>query len=169
MKSRPSWYVTANTYFQKLLKANINPVSFIGRNNHNPYSNIPPCKDSTAELEVEEDPAKYCLQCNQLNAYCHRVVYQDFIKKKLFSKYMNRITKPTYDEVKAEMRIAYNQKREVEYHKEFGFIDNENVELPLCLIGYSFDLVNLSNKLQKLQRSILKPEKVYASVSQLNA
>ena len=56
---------------------------------------------------------------------------------------MNRITKPLYDKIKAEMKVAHNEKRRVEFHKECGFYDKEDVELLLCLIGFLFELVTL--------------------------
>ena len=52
LAERPDWYVVANKCFEHTLKLNINPVSFVGRKNHNPYSNIPKCADKTVELEV---------------------------------------------------------------------------------------------------------------------
>ena len=124
-------------------------MSFIGQTNYNPYSHIPSCAQETTELEVEEDPSKYCQECKQLNSYCHKIVYHDLIKKTLFRRYMNRIKKPSYEEIKEAMKEAYNEKRRVEYHNEFGFVDREQAELPRCLLAYSFKLKNLLYEVQK--------------------
>ena len=125
------------------LKKNINPVSFVGRNDYNPYSNIPPCTEESTELEIEEDPSKFCRQCKQLNSYCHRIVYQEFIKRKLFSIYSNQLKSPSLDKIKEEMKIAYNEKRRVEIVKEFHLYDQENIDMPPCLISYLFRLRSL--------------------------
>ena len=143
VERRPKWYVAGNHFFQKCLKVNINPVSFIGQQNYNPYSDIPTCAEDTTDLERGEDPSKFCRQCKQLNSYCHRVVYQDFIKKRIFADYMNQIKKPSFNEIKEAMKEAYNEKRRVEYHKEFGFVDKEKADLPECLMSYSYKMRSL--------------------------
>ena len=143
LAARPDWYVAANNVFEHTLKLNINPVSFVGRKNHNPYSNIPKCADETVDLEVECDTSLYCLQCKQLNNYCHRKVYKDYIKTKLFANYANQLVKPKYDEIKEAMKEAYNERRCVMVHEEFKFYDREDIDMPDCLVGYSFELATL--------------------------
>ena len=59
---------------------------------------------------------------------------------------MNRIKKPTYEEINETMKEAYNEKRRVEYHKEFRFVDREQAELPHCLLAYSFKRKSLLYK-----------------------
>ena len=94
--SKPTYYDEVQKLLKETFKASMNPVSFEGKNNIS-SNNLP--TNLQGALEIEMDPGLYCRHCKQLKKeYCHRVVYADYIKKKLFSIYSNKGRQPGSDE-----------------------------------------------------------------------
>ena len=141
------WYQKATEAFEKSMKTNLNPVSFVGRKDPKSTKGDATDEEGNTALEVQIDPTQYCEHCKQLLTHCHRRTYHDFITKKLFWMYRNQVEQPGWDEIKKQMRIAYNEHRRSRYHERFGFYDGEEWELPGCLENFSFTIefhLNLS-------------------------
>lgn len=135
------FYDAAQELLKTTFSASINSASFTGRNNLS-SKNVP--KSYQGILEIEMDSSLYCRHCKQLKKnYCHRVVYSDYIKKKLFSMYSNKGRQPGIDEFTEKMTEAYNEARRVNYHRKFNFYDAVHYEMPGCLAKYSMEIVRL--------------------------
>ena len=97
----------------------------------------------SASLEIEMDKETYCPDCKQLLDHCHRRVYSDYIKKKLFFKFANITRQPECDEVLTAFQAAYNEVRRVSFHQKFNFYDGAELEVPDCMYKYQWDLVHM--------------------------
>lgn len=101
------------------------------------------CNELTKPIQTDIDPKLFCKHCKQLNTHCHKHIYSDYITKKLFSIYSNKLEGPGYNDMKKEMVIAYNEKRRCNYYDRFGFYDSANVDLPWCLEYHSFTIAKM--------------------------
>ena len=148
-KKKKPFFNAANEEFQKQMRRNINPVSFIGKKEETALENTvsPKLEGEQVPLEKDMDKTLYCTACKQLHEYCHRRKYSDYIKKKIFFEYKNKTTNPEPDEIQAVIKEGYNEKRKVEVHSEFKFYDGAVYPLPNCLYGFSWELVHMVNEL----------------------
>ena len=139
------WYEAAATQFQQNMRSSINPVSFEGRKTLTSKWNSTADKNGNdiTPLEVDIDPFLYCEHCKQLNTHCHKRCYKDYILKKLFFMYSNKTEQPTLEQIKAEVFIAYNERRKVMDHEKFGFYDGVDWELPKCIKDYCTEIAKL--------------------------
>ena len=83
------------------------------------------------------DLSRFCCHCKQLNSYCRKLVYKDFITKKLFYLYSNKVNQPIFKEIKEQTVITYNMKRIVNYADSFRFYDGAEIELVMpytCIV-----------------------------------
>ena len=87
-------------------------------------------------LEKEIDEKLYCESCKQLHEYCHRKVFSDYIKKKVFYEYKNKTSSPKTDEIQAEIKEGYNEKCKVDVHGQFNFYDGAVYPLPIWLLWF---------------------------------
>ena len=136
------------------MKRNINPVTFIGKKEETTLDNTvsPKLEGEQVPLEKEMDEKLYCTACKQLHEYCHRRIYSDYIKNKVFYEYKNKTTNPESEEIQAIIKEGYNEKRKVDVHGHFNFYDGAVYPLPYCLYGFSWELVHLVNELTECAR-----------------
>ena len=101
---KKAYFEAADKSYKQSLKTNINTVSFQGKTMFTSLhadESIVNTKTylKSASLEIEMDKEMYCKDCIQLLDHCHRRVYSDYIKKKLFFKFANITRKPECDKV----------------------------------------------------------------------
>ena len=147
MKKKP-YFEAADKCYKESLKTNINMVSFQGKTMFTSLhadESIVNTKTylKSASLEIEMDKETYCPDCQQLLDHCHRRVYSDYIKKKLFFKFANITRQPECDEVLTAFQAAYNEVRRVSFHQKFNFYDGAELEVPDCMYKYQWDLVHM--------------------------
>ena len=87
----------------------MNPVSFPGQKKSSSTNNTTASNEGREPLNVEIDSHLYCEHCKQINPHCHKCVYGDFVCKKIFWMYSNKVEHPGWDEIKKQMSIAFNE------------------------------------------------------------
>ena len=138
------WYKDAERRFKESMSMNLNKVSYLGKKQISSTYNHRTVSESADEpLETNIDPKLYCKHCKQLNVHCHNRIYSDYITKKMFSMYSNKIDNPGYDKMKKQMELAYNEKRRCNYYDRFEFYDSAHAELPWYLEYQSFTIAKM--------------------------
>ena len=106
------------------MKNNINTVSYPGKKQLSSTYNH--CTSSAASTdkpsETDIDLSLFCKHCKHHNTHYHNHVYSDYITKKMFSIYLNKIENLSYNEMEKKMKIAYNQKRRGNYYDQLQYL-----------------------------------------------
>ena len=150
LKKKP-YFEAADEIYNESMKTNLNRVSFVGKtllsSDHARQRLAETSHLVTTPIEISMNTDLYCKDCKQLSDFCHRKVYSDYIKKKVFYEYANITVQPECDAVLKKCKDCYNEIRRVCYHQKFNFYDGAEQELPPCLYAFSWEIVHMTQEI----------------------
>ena len=146
LKKKP-YFAAIDSIYNESMKTNLNRVSFVGKtllsSDHARKRAAETMDIGMSPIEITMNSNKYCKDCNQLCEFCHRRVYSDYIKKKVFFEYANITVQPKCDDIIKTCEDSYNEIRRVSFHQKFNFYDGAEQDLPPCLYAFSWELVHM--------------------------
>ena len=146
LKKKP-YFAAIDSIYNESMKTNLNRVSFVGKtllsSDHARKRAAETMDIGMSPIEIAMNSNKYCKDCNQLYEFCHRRVYSDYIKKKVFFEYANITVQPKCDDIIKTCEESYNEIRRVSFHQKFNFYDGAEQDLPPCLYAFSWELVHM--------------------------